>query len=102
MIMVPDNYYTKSHVLFNHSIFFLETSKGFSDIGEDRIKRAHKDGTRTETRLMRLRHITIKMQSQVNFQHIKINPCVISNQTKVANKQTRIFQNESASISKKN
>ncbi len=61
----------KFHILLNHALSQLRRMKGFHDMGEDRIERAHQDRMINEARLMRLRNKGLQMDSQAKFQGMK-------------------------------
>jgi hypothetical protein len=64
----------KFHILLNHAIQQLCQTLGLSDMGEDIIERAHQIRVRHESRLIRLRNISKKMETQAKHQgisHIK-------------------------------
>jgi hypothetical protein len=75
----------KFQVLLNHSLCQLRRMKGFHDMGEDCIERSHQDRMRNEARLMRLRNKGLKMDSQTNFQGLKLNKEIQCIQAAVAN-----------------
>jgi hypothetical protein len=62
----------KFHVLLKHLLCQLRRMKGFHDIGKDHIERVHQDWMWNEARLMWLQNKGLKMDSQMNFQGLKL------------------------------
>jgi hypothetical protein len=80
----------KWHMLLNHAVKFLSrTGGGLTEMGQDRIKRAHQLQERDRQQYSRLRNISKMKALQAKYQNLRLEPEIKLAQATVEEKSKR-------------